>query len=117
LAYCNKTKEVILNILNNGGNPYTEPVEVACELKSAVDPSHSTEVNIARSDSMPDKYKIDFQPTNKGEYLLDIKVIGIHIEGSPFAINVIDKFDANNAVEIISGACASSTGYCNEFTW
>jgi hypothetical protein len=99
LAYCNKTKEAILNVLNHGGNPHTGHANVACELKSAVDPSHSTEVIIARSDS---KYKISFQVANKGKYLLDIKVEGMHIEGSPFAINVIDNFDANIAV-IISG--------------
>ena len=103
LAYCNKTKEVFLNVLNNGGNPHTALAGVACELRSAVDPSHSIGVKVARSDSKPGEYKIDFLPTNKGEYLLHIKVDGVDIEGSSFAIEIIDKFDANNAVEIITG--------------
>jgi DNA-binding beta-propeller fold protein YncE len=103
LAYCNETKEVTLNLLNHGGNPYTESANVNCELKSAVDPSHFTELIVTGPDSRPGEYKISFQVANKGKYLLDIKVEGMHIEGNPFAINVIDNFDQANIAVFIGG--------------
>ena len=103
-AYCNKTKEVVLNICNHGGNPYTADVVISCELKSAVgssDKCFATDKHITRS--KPGEYEVKFQPTNTGKYMLHIKVNEAHIEGSPFPIHVINCFDANNAVEIITG--------------
>ena len=58
--------------------------------------------DVQKNEAQPGEYKISFQPTNRREYQLHIKVDGTHIEGSPFTVNVINHFDVDNAIDIIT---------------
>ena len=68
LAYCNKTKEVILNVHNHGGNPYTADANITCELVSATESSDMVQMcHVEKTYTEPGEYKVNFQPTNIGK--------------------------------------------------
>ena len=75
------------------------------ELVSAMESSDMVRImyHAQKTNTKPGEYKVNFQPTNIGKYQLHIKVDGMHIEGSPFAVNVINNFENSSAPELIVG--------------
>ena len=77
------------------------------ELVSAMESSDMVRImcHAQKTNTKPGEYKVNFQPTNIGKYQLHIKVDGMHTEGSPFAVNVINNFDTctSSAPEFIAG--------------
>ena len=80
-----KTSEFIAKLADSEGDPCVAKQEVVVDLKSLVDGS-ITKANVVRE--TPATYAVSYQPRKSGEHKLRVKVNGMHIDGSPFAVLV-----------------------------
>ena len=94
-----KTSEFMVQLADAEGDPCVTEQEVVVELKSLVDGSIVKADVVSKS---PTTYSVSYQPSKSGEHELSVKVNGIYINGSPFALfvhNIPDRLNCK-AVEI-----------------
>ena len=74
----------ILHAMDADGKEYEQPlVNTSCELVS-VTGGPTVKATIQKKEK--NKYTISYQPTHRGRYQLHVKVEGVPIRGSPFAV-------------------------------
>ena len=87
------TSEFMVQLADAEGDPCVTEQEVVVELKSLVDGS-ITKANVVSKS--PATYAVSYQPSKSGEHEHSVKVNDIHIEGSPFALLVVNIPHAKN---------------------
>ena len=81
---------VILHAIDTDGKEYEQPlVNASSEL---VSDTGGLTVKAAIQKKEKNKYTISYQPTHRGRYQLHVKVEGVPIRGSPFAVIVVKNF-------------------------
>ena len=98
-----KTSEFIVHLADAEGDPYVTKQEVVVELKSLVDGSITKADVVSKT---PATYAVSYRPSKSGEHELNVKVNGVHINGSPFALLAYNIPDPQNckAVGIVTSA-------------
>ena len=88
IAKSDERATAVLHIIDQKGNPYTEPVEtltLTCELVSE---RTSEKIDCSLKKKEASQYEISYQATSRGRHQLHIIVEGDHIKGSPFPVIV-----------------------------
>ena len=76
-----------VHIVTSEGNAHAAPVKtLVCELVSEI--TGEKIKCIVKQTEVVSQYKISYQPTARGRHQLHIKVVGEHIQGSPFTVYV-----------------------------
>ena len=88
-----KTSEFMVQLADAEGDPCVTEQNVTAELQSLVDGS-ITKANVVRK--TPATYEVSYQPNKSGEHELNVKVNGVHMNGSPTIILVSNIPDPQN---------------------
>jgi len=92
VAVIGEQATAILYAIDSDGKECEEPlIRVKCELVSSTHMSSITTRCTVRWKQW-NQYEINYQPTHSGRHQLHIKVEGVPIRGSPFAIVAVRKF-------------------------
>ena len=86
---------VFLQIISAQGTQHLEPLDsLDCELVSVLTGARTEGMTTERSGRS--SYSISYQPTLKGKHQLHVKILGEHVKGSPFTIDVksVEKISA-----------------------
>ena len=98
----NNPAKFMVQLADEDGDPCVTEQEVMVEVKCLVDGS-IIKANVVSQ--TPATYEVAYQPSKSGEYEIIVKVNGMHINGSPFALLVYNIPDPQNckAVGIVNG--------------
>ena len=74
-----------VHLVDTAGDPCTTEQQVTAELRSNVDGSN-TSTSVAHK--TPDTYEVSYQPNTRGRHVLNVRVNGEPVQGSPFTVYV-----------------------------
>ena len=107
-----KTSEFMVQLADAEGDPCVTEQKVAVELKSLVDGS-ITKAHVVSKTSAT--YEVAYQPSKSGEHKLIVKVNGIEIHGSPFALLVHNIPDPQSCKAVGKGITKAEKHKTSEF--
>ena len=108
----NEHFDFIVQLADKEGDPCVTKQEVTAELKFLADDS-ITKANVVSQ--TPATYEVDCQPSKRGEYEIIVKVNGMEINGSPFALLVYSIPDPQNCKAVGEGITRAEIHKTSEF--
>ena len=112
-AQKNNPAKFIVQLADAEGDPCVTTQEVTAELKSLMDGSI---INAAIVSQTPASYEVAYQPSKSGEHELSVKVNGMEINGSPFALLIYNIPDPQNCKAVGEGITRAEKHKTSEFT-
>ena len=107
-----KSSNFIVQLADAEGDPCVTKQEVAVELQSLMDASITKGSVVSKT---PATYEVSYQPSRSGEHELSVKVNGMEINGSPFALLVHNIPHPQRCKAVGEGITEAEKFKCSKF--